>query len=179
MFDHRLTRTGAMMGTPAYMAPEQFRGVATDARTDQFSFCIALYEALYGERPFAGNTLMALTTNVVNGKIREAPANSNVPAWIRKILLRGLRVSPTSATRRRPTCSTRWRRTRRSRGGGAGVVGGIVVLAVGLGFGMRQGLADRPAPCGGAPEKLAGVWELRGARASPSRRATPASAKPS
>ena len=94
MFDHRLTRTGAMMGTPAYMAPEQFRGIATDARTDQFSFCIALYEALYGERPFAGNTLMALTANVVNGKIREAPANSNVPAWIRKILLRGLRVSP-------------------------------------------------------------------------------------
>ena len=93
MFDQRLTRTGAMMGTPAYMAPEQFRGHATDARTDQFAFCIALYEALYGERPFAGNTLMALTTNVVNGKVREAPANTKVPLWIRKILLRGLRVN--------------------------------------------------------------------------------------
>src|SRR6188768_4268295 len=92
MFDARLTKTGAMMGTPAYMAPEQFRGLATDARTDQFAFCIALYEALYGERPFAGNTLMALTTNVVNGKIREAPTATKVPLWIRKILLRGLRV---------------------------------------------------------------------------------------
>src|SRR5688572_8103442 len=144
MFDHRLTRTGAMMGTPAYMAPEQFRGVATDARTDQFSFCIALYEALYGERPFAGNTLMALTTNVVNGKIREAPPNSNVPAWIRKILLRGLRVSPDErypgtselldALAKNPAVARRR----------AAFVGSAVLLAVALGFGANQGLADRP-----------------------------------
>jgi serine/threonine protein kinase len=93
MFDQRLTRTGAMMGTPAYMAPEQFRGNPTDARTDQFAFCVALYEALYGERPFPGNTLSALTTNVVNGRIREPPANTKVPVWVRKILLRGLRVN--------------------------------------------------------------------------------------
>jgi serine/threonine protein kinase/tetratricopeptide (TPR) repeat protein len=162
MFDHRLTRTGAMMGTPAYMAPEQFRGVATDARTDQFSFCIALYEALYGERPFAGNTLMALTANVVNGKLREAPPNSNVPAWIRKILLRGLRVSPDErypgtsdlldALAKNPAVARRR----------AAYVGGAALLAVALGFGANQGLANRPAPCGGAPAKLAGVWELRG-----------------
>src|SRR5262252_8685657 len=79
------------MGTTAYMAPEQFLGTGTDARTDQFSFCIALYEALYGERPFAGNTMYALTNNVVQGKVREAHANADVPLWIRKILLRGLR----------------------------------------------------------------------------------------
>src|SRR6478672_1459215 len=90
-FDERLTRTGAMMGTPAYMAPEQFRGKPTDARTDQFAFCVALFESLYGERPFAGNTLMALTTNVVNGRIKETPTGTKVPPWIRKILLRGLR----------------------------------------------------------------------------------------
>src|SRR5262249_44887669 len=91
MFDVQLTRTGAMMGTPAYMAPEQCLGPATDARTDQFSFCVALYEALYGERPFAGNTMYALTNNVVQGKVRDAPPNASVPLWIRKILLRGLR----------------------------------------------------------------------------------------
>ncbi len=159
-FDQRLTRTGAMMGTPAYMAPEQFRGRATDARSDQFAFCIALYEALYGERPFSGNTLMALTTNVVNGRIRETPANVNVPPWIRKILLRGLRVNADErfpsmdemldALGKNPAVARRRLLVATS----------AMLLAVGLGFGMRQGMADPKPACGGGPEKLAGIWEL-------------------
>jgi eukaryotic-like serine/threonine-protein kinase len=47
-----LTRTGAVVGTPPYMAPEQLRGLPIDARADQFSFCVALWEAIFGERPF-------------------------------------------------------------------------------------------------------------------------------
>ena len=46
-----VTKTGAVVGTPAYMAPEQFRREPLDARADQFSFCVALHEALYGQRP--------------------------------------------------------------------------------------------------------------------------------
>jgi serine/threonine protein kinase/tetratricopeptide (TPR) repeat protein len=160
MFDQRLTRTGAMMGTPAYMAPEQFRGRATDARSDQFAFCIALYEALYGERPFGGNTLMALTTNVVNGRIREMPSNADVPPWIRKILLRGLRVNADErfpsmfelleALGKNPAVARRrWL-----------VATSAMLLAVGLGFGMRQGMADPKPACGGGPERLVGIWEL-------------------
>src|SRR6185369_4327769 len=90
MFDARLTRTGAMMGTPAYMAPEQFLGTPTDARSDQFSFCISLYEALYGERPFEGSSMTTLTSNVVHGHVRPAPDGAKVPLWVRKVLLRGL-----------------------------------------------------------------------------------------
>src|SRR5207237_8474395 len=89
----QLTESGVMMGTPAYMAPEQFAGDLADERTDQFNFCVALYEALYGQRPFAGKTLNDLTNNVMAGRIREAPADSRVPGWLRRVLLRGLRVA--------------------------------------------------------------------------------------
>ncbi len=86
-----LTRTGVALGTPAYMSPEQFRNEPTDARTNQFSFCVALYEAIYGERPFAGGSLEELSTSVCAGQVRAAPEGTRVPAWIRDVLVRGLR----------------------------------------------------------------------------------------
>jgi tetratricopeptide (TPR) repeat protein len=89
-----LTQAGAMIGTPAYMSPEQFRGEPADARTDQFSFCVALYEALYGERPFFGVSLLELTANVVAGRVRPEPVGSRVPRRIRHALLRGMSVDP-------------------------------------------------------------------------------------
>jgi len=89
-----LTRTGAIMGTPAYMAPEQIVGEATDERTDQFSFCVALYEALYGERPFHGVSLLQLLHNVTEGDIEPARENREVPSWIRRAVLRGLKADP-------------------------------------------------------------------------------------
>jgi serine/threonine protein kinase/tetratricopeptide (TPR) repeat protein len=88
-----LTQTGTILGTPAYMSPEQFRGQDTDARTDQFSFCVALYEALYGERPFLGNTPQTLEASVIRGIVRDPPPRTDVPAWIRKVVLRGLSSS--------------------------------------------------------------------------------------
>jgi serine/threonine protein kinase/formylglycine-generating enzyme required for sulfatase activity len=89
-----LTRTGAIMGTPAFMAPEQFLGKAVDARTDQFAFCVSLYEALYGDRPFPGDSLVTLADSVTSGRIREAPRDSAVPGWLRRVILKGLSVDP-------------------------------------------------------------------------------------
>jgi serine/threonine protein kinase/tetratricopeptide (TPR) repeat protein len=89
-----LTRTGAMMGTPAYMSPEQFLGQRVDQASDQFSFCIALYEALYGHRPFAGKSPADLATATQSGQVVAAPPNSRVPGWLRQILLRGLQPDP-------------------------------------------------------------------------------------
>jgi len=89
-----LTRTGALTGTPAYMAPEQFLGKAIDARTDQFAFCIALYEALYGERPFAGETIFAIADTVTQGQVRPMPSNASIPPWVRRVVVKGLQTKP-------------------------------------------------------------------------------------
>jgi tRNA A-37 threonylcarbamoyl transferase component Bud32 len=89
-----LTRTGTLLGTPAYMAPEQLRGGVADARSDVFSFCVALYEALYGERPFAGSTVPAVRASIEDGAVRAPPLMTRVPAWLRAVLLRGLRSAP-------------------------------------------------------------------------------------
>ncbi len=94
VFELRLTRTGGMAGTPAYMAPEQYLNLQVDARTDQFSYCVALYEGLYGERPFRGDTIARVRKAVINGEIVDAPKESEVPHWLRNILLRGLSVHP-------------------------------------------------------------------------------------
>ncbi|MFV8752968.1 protein kinase domain-containing protein [Nannocystaceae bacterium ST9] len=90
----RLTMTGARLGTPAYMAPEQYEGSEVDARADQFGFCVALWEALHGERPFAGDHLAALMLAIAEGRIREPPRSARVPTWLRKVVARGLAVDP-------------------------------------------------------------------------------------
>ncbi|MBL8881408.1 MAG: hypothetical protein JNG88_20100, partial [Phycisphaerales bacterium] len=87
-----MTRTGALVGTPAYMSPEQHLGRPADARSDQFAFCVTFYQALYGQRPFTGERMSALAFQVLQGKIAAAPAGSTVPAWLRKVVLRGLAV---------------------------------------------------------------------------------------
>ena len=81
-------------GSPAYMAPEQMRGERADPRADQFSFCVTLYEALFGELPFAGGSSKELGLAIAARQFRPAPPGSRVPAAVRAVLLRGLRSLP-------------------------------------------------------------------------------------
>ncbi|HWB74129.1 MAG TPA: serine/threonine-protein kinase, partial [Nannocystaceae bacterium] len=90
----QLTATGALLGTPAYMAPEQHLRLACDARTDQFSFCIATWEALWGKRPFGGETLQALAVAVTDGQLELPQDSHGVPQRIRNVLARGLATAP-------------------------------------------------------------------------------------
>jgi tetratricopeptide (TPR) repeat protein/predicted Ser/Thr protein kinase len=87
-----VTRDGALVGTPAYMAPEQHVGLPTGARTDQFSFGVALHECLYSTHPFGGSTVAAIANAVTDGNIRPPPRDTEVPAWVRRIVLRALSV---------------------------------------------------------------------------------------
>ena len=81
-------------GTPAYMSPEQFRGRRVDARSDQYSFCVALYEALSGDRPFRGDNLADLASAVTNGEWADERPLASVPRWLRAAVLRGLQRNP-------------------------------------------------------------------------------------
>ncbi len=87
-----LTATGAVLGTPRYMAPEQFLGRLADARSDQFSFCVGLWEALHGKHPFEGGTARALAESADTRPV--APAGSRMPAWVQRVLERGLAREP-------------------------------------------------------------------------------------
>ncbi len=94
MSDVNLTTSGSVLGTPAYMAPEQFVGGNVDARTDQFNFSVALYEALYGQRPFEGKTFDELGENVCEGRVRSAPPGARISGGLRAIIVRGLSAKP-------------------------------------------------------------------------------------
>jgi serine/threonine protein kinase len=96
-FQLDLTRTGAVMGTPLYMAPEQHLGAPIDARTDQWAFACSLYEALYRQHPFAHGDPSQLRSQVVGGLIRREPRGSAVPRQVRAAIRRAL--SPSAAQR--------------------------------------------------------------------------------
>jgi predicted Ser/Thr protein kinase len=89
-----LTRTGAVLGTPAYMSPEQHLGRPADMRSDQFGFAVALYEAIYGQRPFPGDTHAELYASVTAGERSRLPAEPRVPARLIAVLERGLQLDP-------------------------------------------------------------------------------------
>jgi len=96
--DDHLTQTGAFMGTPAYMAPEQYEGVGVGPAADLYSFCCALYEGLYGELPFfvegEANGVDELRARKQRGEVSPPPPGAEVPAWLRRVLLKGLSPKP-------------------------------------------------------------------------------------
>ena len=89
-----LTATGAVMGTPGYIAPELYAGEATDARTDQFAFCVALWEALHGIKPFPATTEKDLISAIETGEIVAPPRRTSFS--IQRALRRGLAAKPSA-----------------------------------------------------------------------------------
>ena len=155
--DLRLTREGTLLGTPAYMAPEQWQDAQVEAWTDQFSFCVALWEALYGLRPFRGRSLHALMHSVTHGEIdMVSRRKSKVPAFLRRVLERGLARAP---GHRFPTMDAllaaiaRGQTHQRTAGVliGLGAVGVIIAAFIGL-------RTQRIALCAAHGAEIADVW---------------------
>ena len=99
-----LTKTGTWSARPRTWRPSSSSASAATSKSDQFSFCVALYEALYGERPFAGDDMLSISVNVTTEQLRPLPKDRGVPAWVRRVILRGLKVEAGRAA------GTRWRR---------------------------------------------------------------------
>jgi eukaryotic-like serine/threonine-protein kinase len=152
------SNVGALMGTPLYMAPEQWEAGATDPRTDQFSFCVALWEALHGELPFAGDTLATRALAVTTGRLRAVSSRGKTPGWLRQVILRGLDRDPEqrwptteallAALARDPT-----RRNRAIVGIAASAFAAVGALAW-----MRLDEAARVEACDEAADALAKDW---------------------
>ena len=154
-----LTTVGTVMGTPAYMAPEQFAGAEVDTRSDQFAFCVSLFEALHGQRPFTGGNLRALAAAVQGGEIREPPRRG-APRWLRRLVTRGLAVDPGQRWPGMPVLLARIERGQalaRLR-----IVAAVLVLLGLAGLGVwlahQADLARREAACSAAGAAIEEVW---------------------
>lgn len=162
------TRTGALVGTPGYLAPEQLRGGPADERSDQFAFCVALYEALWGVHPFADDTPADRRAAALSRRRPERLPAAAVPGWLRRLVVRGLEADPAArhpsmkallaALGRDPDAVRRRRLT--------AVV--VVVLAAGAASGWWATERRRSALCNGGA-RLVPVW-------NPERRAAVAAA---
>jgi tetratricopeptide (TPR) repeat protein len=152
------TKTGSVVGTPAYMAPEQHRGEPANMLSDQFSFCVALYEALYGEHPFA--TLgPGRLTEVLDGDVVRPPPASAVPSWIRRILLRGLKISYRERYPSMEALIADLMRDRRARWRRMLVATWTTALVAGIAIAYRHGGAVPNTMCRGGDVRLQGVWD--------------------
>ena len=150
-----LTRTDAVLGTPAYMAPEQHgRGSVTPA-VDQFAFGVALHEALWGRRPFGDlpNWLASDADLVTPTDLR------GTPRWLRRLVRRMLAIDPRARLPAMDAVVATIERGLRRTGRRAWVVGGVAVVGLTAAVGIGVGLTSRPDPCGDAKVRAAQVWD--------------------
>jgi len=151
-----LTRKGILVGTPVYMAPEQFLNEPIDARTDQFAFCVALYEALYGVLPFQGDTVEDLAHAIVAARLPALPPKRAIPLVVHRVLRRGMRSEPRDRypSTDRMLRSLEWGIHFRPRAAAAAAVAALAAFVV-----LVKPFQNASKLCPDNLPELAGVWD--------------------
>lgn len=158
-----LTQAGGAAGTPCYMAPEQHQRKPADARSDQFAFCVTLFEALYGELPYRGDTeelaraKLDGCSNFPPDRPRERP---RVPGSIRRALRRGLEPDPAQRHASIDALLFELQRAHdRLRRGTSIALACLAVFAVMMGVGLAQTRERAQSPCDAGHDRFASVWD--------------------
>ncbi len=154
----QLTQAGEVMGTPAYMAPEIYRGKPADARSDQFAFGVALFESLYRARPYKKRDLVSGTERAP--RMPEKANELGIPARVQRVVMRAIAFDP---DQRYPSMDALLAELGREPDAhrrtikmvvGLGVVAATAIAAVIL----LHGTARREL-CTGSEQRLVGVWD--------------------
>ncbi len=152
-----VTEVGLVMGTPAYMAPEQHTGAEIGPAADQYAFCASLYEGLYGHRPFVGDSPRELLEMKRRGRLPPDSGHRRLPAALRDALRRGLAPR---ARNRWPSMDTLLEviepclRSSRARM----MAAGAVTLVVASSVGAVMVAESARAPCTADAVRMASVW---------------------
>ncbi len=155
-----LSQDGAIIGTPAYMAPEQHLGAEVDARSDLFAFCIALWEALYAQHPYAADSRLGMVYALTKGKTQPPPSDRRIPRWLHALLLRGLRPEPGDRPPNMRVLLDALRSGRRRRK--QLIWTATIMLLLLVSATMTWIALSKPVaagPCQGSAERLQGVWD--------------------
>ncbi len=164
--DLSLTQTGSLLGTPSYMSPEQLGGKPIDARSDQFSFAVAVWEALFGTRPYdppgaPPRTIDELRRNVLERSI--AAPTRKLPATIVRALRRALDRAPDA---RHPSMDALLDALRPPRRRAPWIAGGVALVGVAAaGVVVTRDRASTGPDCDAAAATIDGAWN-RDARAA-------------
>jgi tetratricopeptide (TPR) repeat protein len=147
------TQVGAIVGTLAYMAPEQLEGHEVDVRVDIFAVCVALFEALHGARPFTGDTAQELLASIKRGPPARPPRAGSQE--LHALIVRGLAADPND---RWPTIAALTDRLQAIARPSRRRAAALAVLAVAAGVGTLATLPGAPPPCSGVGDEIVETW---------------------
>ncbi len=146
-----------VVGTPRYMSPEQARGAALDPKSDQFSFCLTLYEALYRQLPFLGSGNRQRLRNILRGAIRPPPRGTLVPSRVHAVVVRGLAADPDMRWSSMGELLRNLERSRRPRGWIPATIVATAGMSVAIAIPATK-LLRTNRPCSSTRDELDEVW---------------------